>query len=53
MCSAGSHERMPMDRTVQEFQCLWCNRLVRIGPRDHCIYCAFGSRKCPEKQRAH
>ena len=51
-CRAGSHERMPMDRTLHEFQCLWCNRLVQQGPEEHCIYCAFGSRKCPQMQRS-
>lgn len=50
-CRAGSHERMPMDGTLHEFHCHWCERLVRHGPEEHCIYCAFGSRKCPQMQR--
>lgn len=50
-CQAGSHERMPLDHTLHEFRCLWCDRLVQHGPEEHCIYCAFGSRKCPQKQR--
>ena len=49
-CIAGSHERMPMDRTLHEFQCIL--RSVQHGPDEYCIYCAFGSRKCPQKQRA-
>ncbi len=50
-CRAGSHERMSLDHTLHEFHCLWCNRTMRHEPEQHCIFCAFGSRPCPEKQQ--
>lgn len=51
-CGAGTHERMPLDRTVHAFRCLWCDSEIRHPDTKHCVYCAFGSRKCPERQAA-
>lgn len=50
-CKANMHERMPTGHAVMVFHCLWCNRSVHCGPADHCVFCAFGSYPCPERQR--
>ena len=51
-CGFVSVELMPEDACVFFHECLGCNALLRPKPGDCCVFCSFGSVKCPPKQQA-
>lgn len=51
-CGYFQMETMPDDVCVIAWQCPGCGRIARPGKADCCVYCAYGSERCPPAQRA-
>jgi len=49
-CGFASIETMPTDACVFFHECANCHELLRPKPGDCCIYCSYGSVKCPSMQ---
>ncbi|WP_440658804.1 GDCCVxC domain-containing (seleno)protein [Ensifer adhaerens] len=51
LCKAGDHAT---DACQFLYECAYCKKLLRPKPGDCCVFCSFGSVKCPpvQQQRA-
>ena len=50
-CGHQKMETMPTDACQFFYECENCNQLLRPKPGDCCVYCSFGSVKCPPIQQ--
>lgn len=50
-CGFGKSEIMPVDACQFYYECGNCKALLRPNPGDCCVFCSFGSVKCPSMQR--
>lgn len=51
-CGVRTEETMPADACMFFFECPACHALLRPKPGDCCVFCSYGSVKCPPVQRA-
>lgn len=51
-CGRVSIELMPSDRCVYFYDCKGCGVLLRPKKGDCCVFCSYGSHKCPPIQAA-
>jgi len=51
-CGQIHMETMPTDRCVYFFECTGCGLLLRPKPGDCCVFCSYGTSKCPPMQVA-
>lgn len=53
-CGLTAQETMPTDACLYFYECSQCKTLLRPKPGDCCVFCSFGSVKCPpiQQQRA-
>ena len=51
-CGSAKREDMPVDACQFFYECESCKTLLRPKPGDCCVYCSFGSVKCPSVQTA-
>ena len=51
-CGFASIETMPTDACVFFYECVRCHALLRPKPGDCCVFCSYGSAKCPSMQQA-
>lgn len=52
-CPACGHvevETMPTDACQFFYECLNCHVVLRPKPGDCCVFCSYGSVKCPPQQ---
>ena len=49
-CGHAKAELMPTDACLFFYECDNCKALLRPKPGDCCVFCSFGSRKCPPMQ---
>ena len=49
-CGFAKSEVMPIDACQYYYECSHCGALLRPKPGDCCVYCSFGSVKCPPVQ---
>ena len=51
-CGFTKVETMPTDRCVFFYECEGCG--IRLGPKpgDCCVFCSYGTVKCPPVQEA-
>ena len=49
-CGAQKEETMPTDSCQYFYQCEVCNTILKPLPGDCCVYCSYGSAKCPPIQ---
>lgn len=49
-CGHASEETMPTDACQWLYECVACRAVLRPKPGDCCVFCSYGSRKCPPKQ---
>jgi hypothetical protein len=49
-CGHARHETMPTDACQFFYECTSCKALLRPKPGDCCVFCSYGSVKCPPKQ---
>jgi hypothetical protein len=50
VCGHRQLEEMPMNACVHFYDCKGCGRLLRPKPGDCCVFCSYGSVKCPPRQ---
>ena len=49
-CGHASEETMPVDVCQFFFECESCGTMLRPEKGDCCVYCSYGSVKCPSEQ---
>lgn len=49
-CGAAAKEQMPIDVCVFYYECKGCRNLLRPLAGDCCVFCSYGSVKCPPVQ---
>ncbi|MFC3108370.1 GDCCVxC domain-containing (seleno)protein [Undibacterium arcticum] len=49
-CGYAKREIMPRDACQFYYECNSCHALLRPNPGDCCVFCSFGSVKCPPIQ---
>jgi hypothetical protein len=49
-CGFRQTEAMPLDSCQYFYECLACHALLTPKPGDCCVFCSYGTRKCPSKQ---
>jgi hypothetical protein len=49
-CGTAAEETMPTDACVFFYECKGCHKLLKPLAGDCCVYCSFGSVKCPPVQ---
>jgi hypothetical protein len=52
-CGHASMEVMPTDACVYFYECRRCRALLRPKLGHCCVFCSYGSVKCPPMQDAH
>lgn len=52
ICASDTTETMPEDSCVVRFECSSCGALLRPLSGDCCVYCSYGTVKCPSVQVA-
>ena len=50
-CGVSKSETMPTDACQFFYECSDCKTLLRPNPGDCCVFCSFGSVKCPPIQQ--
>ncbi|MBI1394637.1 MAG: hypothetical protein GC151_01565 [Betaproteobacteria bacterium] len=51
-CGGTAEETMPTDACIWFYDCPHCGAQLRPRPGDCCVFCSFGSVKCPPVQLA-
>ncbi|HEX6017293.1 MAG TPA: GDCCVxC domain-containing (seleno)protein [Burkholderiaceae bacterium] len=49
-CGYAKRERMPTDACQFFYECQSCRTVLRPKPGDCCVFCSYGSVKCPPVQ---
>jgi hypothetical protein len=49
-CGFAKEETMPTDSCQFLYQCTNCQTVLRPFPGDCCVFCSYGSLRCPPKQ---
>ncbi|HOK51309.1 MAG: GDCCVxC domain-containing (seleno)protein [Bacteroidales bacterium] len=52
-CGFSKLETMPTDTCVFFYECTNCKQVLRPRQGDCCVFCSYGSVKCPSKQEGH
>jgi hypothetical protein len=50
-CGFKKEEIMPEDSCLFFYECTNCGKIVKPKPGDCCVYCSYGSVKCPPIQK--
>ena len=50
LCGVKTLEQMPMDACTFFYECKGCLALLSPNEGDCCVFCSFGSVKCPPVQ---
>jgi hypothetical protein len=50
VCGFAKRETMPIDACQFFYECANCKTLLRPKPGDCCVFCSYGSVKCPPMQ---
>ncbi|HJO34949.1 MAG TPA: GDCCVxC domain-containing (seleno)protein [Gammaproteobacteria bacterium] len=50
-CGFTMQESMPTDSCLFFYECRQCKALLRPKPGDCCVFCSYGSVKCPPIQQ--
>jgi hypothetical protein len=49
-CGFSRQEIMPTDSCLFFYECANCKRVLHPKPGDCCVFCSYGSVKCPSMQ---
>ncbi len=49
-CGTRTEEEMPLDACIYFYECRGCGTLLKPKPGDCCVFCSYGSVKCPPIQ---
>jgi len=50
-CSFKKEEKMPVDSCQFFYECSNCKVILRPLPGDCCVFCSYGTQKCPPIQK--
>ena len=50
VCGFQKEETMPTDACQFFYQCESCHSILKPKPGDCCVFCSYGTEKCPSKQ---
>jgi hypothetical protein len=50
-CGRRSRDQMPTNASVYFYGCPKCGAIIKPLHGDCCVYCSYGDRPCPTKQR--
>jgi hypothetical protein len=50
-CGFAKRETMPTDACQFFYECVRCKTVLRPNQGDCCVFCSFGSVKCPPMQQ--
>ncbi|RQY93820.1 hypothetical protein DF016_10790 [Burkholderia stagnalis] len=50
-CGFAQRETMPADACQFFYECHHCHARLRPRPGDCCVFCSFGSVRCPPQQQ--
>lgn len=50
-CGFEKEETMPTDYCQFFYECTQCRTKFRPKPGDCCVFCSYGTVKCPSKQK--
>ncbi len=53
VCGFQTEETMPIDSCRFFYQCLNCKTVLKPIKGDCCVFCSYGSIKCPEIQKTN
>ncbi|MDP4265464.1 MAG: GDCCVxC domain-containing (seleno)protein [Bacteroidota bacterium] len=51
-CGFHKDEIMPVDACQYFYRCTNCEAILKPKPGDCCVFCSFGSVKCPPMQES-
>ena len=51
LCRHEEHLKMPIDSCLYFHECTSCRALLRPKDGDCCVFCSYGTKPCPSKQR--
>lgn len=51
-CGSEKEEVMPVDSCVYFYACSGCGALLRPRTGDCCVFCSYGTVRCPPQQSA-
>ena len=49
-CGFKKEETMPVDSCLYFYDCTNCGTLIKPKHGDDCVFCSYGTEKCPSKQ---
>ena len=52
-CGFSKREIMPVDACQFYYECTACKAVLRPRHGDCCVFCSYGSVKCPSMQNQH
>jgi hypothetical protein len=52
-CGFAAVETMPADACLYFYECTRCHAMLRPRKGDCCVFCSYGSVKCPPMQLQH
>jgi hypothetical protein len=52
-CGFATTEIMPTDACLHFYECHGCRKLLRPKAGDCCVFCSYGTIKCPPIRLAH
>lgn len=50
-CGTQKEEEMPLVACLVYYECTSCGKVIRPKTGDCCVFCSFGSIRCPSKQQ--
>lgn len=50
VCSFQKEETMPIDACIYFYQCTYCATILKPKQGDCCVFCSYGTVKCPPIQ---
>jgi PBP1b-binding outer membrane lipoprotein LpoB len=50
-CEYKKMEKLPTDVCLVSYTCKNCNKILHPKDSDCCVFCTYGSHKCPSKQK--
>ncbi|WP_082855424.1 GDCCVxC domain-containing (seleno)protein [Paraburkholderia phytofirmans] len=52
VCGHRKAETMPTNACVWFYECEHCKAVLRPKPGDCCVYCSYGTNRCPPMQQS-
>ncbi len=53
VCHHSKNEVMPIDSCLFFYECEKCKTILRPLTGDCCVFCSYGSEKCPSVQKGN